>query len=147
MPRATLVIDEQSPCIVNAMNCLVTLFINVYTAQGGRWSDTAKASVAVVTSLLVGALAVFSVYQFWYLRKARVAYTVAIHSTSTVHFVHSIEWRARASISIHSISSTVIASIHSIETCVEWMDGYLGMYLPLKRQGGFGAEGDKFSTE
>ena len=59
------------PASLNGFAGLLTTVVNVYTAQKGVWSVTAKIT-AIVTSALAGTAAIlFALYNFWLLEKVR----------------------------------------------------------------------------
>ncbi|EXJ90315.1 hypothetical protein A1O1_03414 [Capronia coronata CBS 617.96] len=62
------------PVTLNSVAGLITTLVNVYTAQKGIWSVTAKIT-AIVTGACVGAAGFFfAIYNFWALRRVREAH-------------------------------------------------------------------------
>lgn len=60
------------PATLNSVAGLVSTVVNVYTAQKGVWSITAKIT-AIVTGSCVGVAGLlFVLYNFWALEKVRV---------------------------------------------------------------------------
>ena len=62
------------PATLNSVAGLLTTVVNVYTAQRGVWSITAKIT-AIVTGSCVGiAGGLFALYNFWVLQRVRSAH-------------------------------------------------------------------------
>lgn len=65
---------DYRPVALNSVAGLITTLVNVYTAQKGIWSVTAKIT-AIVTGSCVGAAgSFFAVYHFWALRRVKEAH-------------------------------------------------------------------------
>lgn len=56
---------------MNSVAGLITTLVNVYTAQEGVWSVTAKITAIVTGSCVGGAGFLFACYNFWALRRIR----------------------------------------------------------------------------
>lgn len=59
------------PALLNSIAGLLTTIVNVYTAQKGVWSITAKITAIVTGSCAGIAGALFAAYNFWVLDKVR----------------------------------------------------------------------------
>ena len=57
----------------------MTTIVNVYTAQKGVWSVTAKITGIVSGCLIAVAGGLFAAYNFWILEKVRDAHEEAYH--------------------------------------------------------------------
>ena len=53
---------------------MITTLINVYTAQGGYWSVTAKINITIVAVYLLTTAALTLIYNNWHLRKIKTPY-------------------------------------------------------------------------
>ncbi|EXJ80742.1 hypothetical protein A1O3_07026 [Capronia epimyces CBS 606.96] len=62
------------PVTLNSVAGLITTLVNVYTAQKGIWSVTAKITAIVTGSCVGGAGFFFAIYHFWALRRVREAH-------------------------------------------------------------------------
>jgi hypothetical protein len=63
---------------LNSVAGLITTLVNVYTAQKGVWSVTAKIT-AIVTGSCVGVAGfLFAIYNFWALRRIRKSHESAL---------------------------------------------------------------------
>ena len=62
------------PVTLNSVAGLITTFVNVYTAQQGVWSVTAKITAIVTGSCVLVAGILFALYNFWALRRVRQAH-------------------------------------------------------------------------
>ncbi|KIX02414.1 uncharacterized protein Z518_08355 [Rhinocladiella mackenziei CBS 650.93] len=59
------------PVTMNSLAGLITTLVNVYTAQHGVWSVTAKITATVTGSCMCVAGGFFLIYNFWALRRVR----------------------------------------------------------------------------
>jgi hypothetical protein len=59
------------PGLLYALVGLTTTFINIYTAQGGHWSVTAKITITVVGLHLMTTSMLTLVYDNWFLEKIK----------------------------------------------------------------------------
>ena len=59
------------PLTLNSVAGLITTLVNVYTAQQGVWSVTAKVTAIVTGSCVFVAGLLFALYNFWALSKVR----------------------------------------------------------------------------
>ncbi|EXJ58410.1 hypothetical protein A1O7_05835 [Cladophialophora yegresii CBS 114405] len=59
------------PLTMNSIAGLITTLVNVYTAQHGVWSITARITAVVIGSCMVVAGLLFALYNFWALRRVR----------------------------------------------------------------------------
>jgi hypothetical protein len=50
---------------------LITTLVNIYTAQHGVWSITARITAIVIGSCMIIAGLLFALYNFWALRRVR----------------------------------------------------------------------------
>ena len=61
----------QRPGLLHSLTGLLTALINIYTAQGGHWSVTAKITIIVI-SLCTGNMSVlYLIYNHWILEKMK----------------------------------------------------------------------------
>ena len=61
----------QRPGLLHSFTGLVNTLINIYTAQGGHWSVTAKITIIVI-SLCTGNMSVlYLIYNHWILEKMK----------------------------------------------------------------------------
>lgn len=58
---------------------LLTTIVNVYTAQKGVWSVTAKITAIITGCLIAVAGGLFAMYNFWMLEKVRDAHEAAYY--------------------------------------------------------------------
>lgn len=56
---------------MNSFAGLVSSLTNIYTAQSGVWSITAKITVTVIGSCMIISGFLFACYNFWALRRVR----------------------------------------------------------------------------
>lgn len=59
------------PATLNSVAGLLTTIVNVYTAQQGVWSVTAKITAITTGCLIAVAGGLFAAYNFWILEKVR----------------------------------------------------------------------------
>ena len=72
LSRSTL--TNYSPATLNSVAGLLTTIVNVYTAQKGVWSITAKITAIVAGSCVGVAGGLFYLYNFWALESVREAH-------------------------------------------------------------------------
>jgi hypothetical protein len=56
---------------MNSLAGMITSIVNIYTAQHGVWSITARITAIVIGSCLIIAGLLFALYNFWALRRVR----------------------------------------------------------------------------
>ncbi|ETI22614.1 hypothetical protein G647_06690 [Cladophialophora carrionii CBS 160.54] len=59
------------PVAMNSVAGLVTTLVNIYTAQHGVWSITARITAIVIGACMIVAGLLFALYNFWALRRVR----------------------------------------------------------------------------
>lgn len=64
-------LTSTSPATLNSVAGLLTTIVNVYTAQKGVWSVTAKITAITTGCLIAVAGGLFGAYNFWILEKVR----------------------------------------------------------------------------
>jgi len=67
------------PATLNSIAGLLTTVVNVYTAQKGVWSATAKIGAIVTGCLTAVAGGLFAAYNFWILEKVRDAHEASYY--------------------------------------------------------------------
>lgn len=65
---------------MNSIAGLLTTIVNVYTAQKGVWSVTARITATVTGCLIAVSGALFCCYNFWMLEKVRDAHEQAYNA-------------------------------------------------------------------
>jgi len=60
------------PCFLNSVIGLITVAINIQTAQGGYWSMGARITVSIIGTSLVISLLLFLIYKFYFLEKLKL---------------------------------------------------------------------------
>ena len=64
---------NKRPGLLHSLIGLITTFVNVYAAQGGHWSKTAKISITII-GLFTGNMSVlYLVYKYWILEKIKTS--------------------------------------------------------------------------
>lgn len=77
--KVTRSLTMSSPATLNAVAGLLTTIVNVYTAQKGVWSVTAKITAITTGCLIAIAGGLFATYNFWILEKVREAHEAAYY--------------------------------------------------------------------
>ncbi|KAJ9609494.1 hypothetical protein H2200_005821 [Cladophialophora chaetospira] len=68
---AFCVVGIVGPVTLNSVAGLLTTLVNIYTAQHGVWSITARVTAIVIGSCMIIAGLLFALYNFWALRGVR----------------------------------------------------------------------------
>lgn len=66
--------------MLNSFAGLLTTIVNVYTAQKGVWSVTAKITAIITGSLIAVSGSLFGAYNFWLLENVRHAHEATYDS-------------------------------------------------------------------
>jgi hypothetical protein len=69
---------------VNSVTGFINALINVYTAQHGTWSITARATAGVTGGFTVVTLGLFLLYNNWLLMKVQKAHETELDKASQI---------------------------------------------------------------
>jgi hypothetical protein len=93
--------SNHRPGCLNSATGLITTFINVYTAQSGYYSITAKVTLIVTGSCMVVTAVLFALYNFLILRRVKKGHQRQMEleksngSSTEEGIMHKIERKAK----------------------------------------------------
>ena len=62
--------ERKRPVLLNSVVGLITVLVNVYTAQGGHWSVTAEVTIVVI-GMYAGSMSVLTLVYNWLLEEIK----------------------------------------------------------------------------